>query len=107
VAVSALCFAERELRLHDLRAWVLLANHVPLAVFPPGALWRITEAIHGFGARVSPSGSMSPSTMGCVAGWSWSELWGASDKVADPAGRLDKTGVLSHVPSPDAHSDSH
>ncbi len=136
--VSALHFAEQQLRLCQLRAWVLMPNHVHLVLFPQAELWRITKAIKGFSARqanlilgrtgqpfwehesfdhwvrdrrelerivgyvernpVQAGLTESPET------WPWSS---AASTTADPTGRLDKTGVISHVLPPNPHSYPH
>ena len=62
--------------------------------------WREWERIVGY-IETNP---VRAGLVGSAEAWPWS---GASDKAADPADRLDKTGVISHVPAPDAHSDSH
>jgi len=51
VVVNSLHFAERELRLYDLVAWVVMSNHVHVVVYPHAARWKITKAIKGFSAR--------------------------------------------------------
>jgi REP element-mobilizing transposase RayT len=51
VVVNSLRFAEAELRLFEIGAWVLVSNHVHVVVFPHAPLWRITKAIKGFTAH--------------------------------------------------------
>jgi REP element-mobilizing transposase RayT len=51
VVVNSLHFGERELRLYDLVAWVVMSNHVHVVVYPHAAMWKITKAIKGFSAR--------------------------------------------------------
>ena len=48
---DALQYGERELGLNQLRAWVLLANHVHILIYPQAKLSRITKAIKNFSAR--------------------------------------------------------
>jgi REP element-mobilizing transposase RayT len=49
--VDSLRFAEGELRLFDLRAWVVMSNHVHLLLFPWAPLCRINKSVRGFTAR--------------------------------------------------------
>jgi putative transposase len=49
--VESIRVAETQLRLYDLRAWVIMPNHVHLVVVPHAALCRITKAVKGFSAR--------------------------------------------------------
>ena len=51
VVIDSLRFAEGELRLFEIGAWVLMSNHVHVVVFPHAPLWRITKAIKGFTAH--------------------------------------------------------
>jgi REP element-mobilizing transposase RayT len=48
---DALWFGERQLRLYELRAWVLMPNHVHILIRPKSDLSRITKAIKNFSAR--------------------------------------------------------
>jgi REP element-mobilizing transposase RayT len=48
---DALQFGERQFQLYELRAWVLMLNHVHLLIYPQTALSRITKAIKNFSAR--------------------------------------------------------
>ena len=48
---DALRYGERELHLYELRAWVLMANHVHILIYPKANLSRITKAIKNFSAR--------------------------------------------------------
>jgi putative transposase len=49
--VNAILFAEAELRLYRLGAWVVMANHVHLLIEPSVPLARITKVLKGFTAR--------------------------------------------------------
>ncbi|HSW50672.1 MAG TPA: transposase [Bryobacteraceae bacterium] len=125
--VAALQFADTQLGLYELRAWVVMSNHVHMVVYPHAPLWRITKAVKGFTARQAnqilgrtgqpfwqhesfdrwvrdrremdrtvryiESNPVSAGLVGSPAEWPWSSAWGAD---ADPADRLDKTGVLSY-----------
>jgi putative transposase len=48
---DALQFGESQLGLYDLRAWVLMTNHVHILIHPKAPLSRITKAIKNFSAR--------------------------------------------------------
>lgn len=48
---DALRYGERQLRLYELRAWVLMINHVHILIYPQAKLSRITKAIKNFSAR--------------------------------------------------------
>jgi REP element-mobilizing transposase RayT len=47
---NALHYAERELQLYELLAWVVMANHVHIVVIPKVALARITKTVKGYTA---------------------------------------------------------
>jgi putative transposase len=49
--VDALRYGERQLGLYELRAWVLMANHVHILIYPQAQLSRITKAVKNFSAR--------------------------------------------------------
>jgi putative transposase len=49
--VDALRYGERELGLYELQAWVLMANHVHILIYPRANLSRITKSIKNFSAR--------------------------------------------------------
>jgi putative transposase len=49
--VDALEYGERELRLYELQAWVLMANHVHILIYPKVNLSRITKSIKNLSAR--------------------------------------------------------
>jgi putative DNA methylase len=51
MVVASLHCARHELHLCELRAWVVMPNHVHVLLLPGGQLWRITKAIKGFTAR--------------------------------------------------------
>ncbi len=51
MVVTSLRFGERELNLYALRAWVVMANHVHILVFPKAELARITRAVKNYTAR--------------------------------------------------------
>jgi REP element-mobilizing transposase RayT len=48
--VNALHYGERELKLYELVAWVVMANHVHVVVYPLVTLARISKAIKGYSA---------------------------------------------------------
>ena len=48
---DALFYGERELGLYELRAWVLMANHVHILIYPNAELPKITKSIKNFSAR--------------------------------------------------------
>jgi putative transposase len=49
--VEALRYGERRLGLYQLRAWVLMINHVHILIYPQTELSKITKAIKNFSAR--------------------------------------------------------
>jgi REP element-mobilizing transposase RayT len=51
MVVNAVQFAESQLKLYQLHAFVVMANHVHLLVAPYTALSRITRAVKGYTAR--------------------------------------------------------
>jgi putative transposase len=44
-------FGERQLRLYNLLAWVVMINHFHILIYPEAALSRITKAIKNYSAR--------------------------------------------------------
>jgi len=48
--VNALHYGERQLKLYELLAWVVMANHVHVVVYPRAKLAQITKAIKGYTA---------------------------------------------------------
>jgi putative transposase len=48
---DALRYGESKLGLYELRAWVLMANHVHVLIYPEVKLARITKSIKNFSAR--------------------------------------------------------
>lgn len=48
---DVLTYGERELGLYELRAWVLMGNHVHILIYPRAKLARITRAVKNFSAR--------------------------------------------------------
>jgi len=48
LVVECLRFGEVRLQLYRLRAWVVMANHVHVILFPDAPLQRITKAIKGY-----------------------------------------------------------
>jgi putative transposase len=48
---DALRYGEIKLGLYELRAWVLMANHVHILIYPKATLSRITKSIKNFSAR--------------------------------------------------------
>ena len=51
VVADALHYGERQLALYQLRAWVLMVNHVHILIYPEARLSRITRAIKNHSAR--------------------------------------------------------
>jgi len=51
IVTEALRFAEFELELYELLAWVVMANHVHVVIQPRAPLFRITHAVKGYTAR--------------------------------------------------------
>jgi len=49
--VDALRYGEDNLHLYELRAWVLMANHVHILIYPNADLPKITKSIKNFSAR--------------------------------------------------------
>ena len=49
--VDALGYGDTVLRIYDLRAWVLMLNHVHILIYPNADLSRITKAIKNYSAR--------------------------------------------------------
>jgi REP element-mobilizing transposase RayT len=45
----------RQLGLYELRAWVLMVNHVHILIYPEAKLSRITKSIKNFSARKANS----------------------------------------------------
>jgi putative transposase len=48
LVIDCLQFGEAKLQLYRLRAWVVMANHVHVILFPDAPLQRITKAIKGY-----------------------------------------------------------
>ncbi len=48
---DALYYGEQQLHLYDLRAWVILPNHVHILIYPKAELSRITRAVKNFSSR--------------------------------------------------------
>jgi len=48
---DALRYGETKLGLYELRAWVLMVNHVHILIYPEAELSRITKSIKNFSAR--------------------------------------------------------
>ena len=48
---DAIQYGARNLALYELRAWVLMANHVHILIYPSANLSRITKSIKNFSAR--------------------------------------------------------
>ena len=49
--VQALRYGESKLRLYELHAWVVMANHVHVLLRPRVSLAQITRSLKGFTAR--------------------------------------------------------
>jgi len=50
LVVSALHYGERQLKLYELLAWVVMANHVHVVAHPLVSLARISKAVKGYTA---------------------------------------------------------
>ncbi len=50
LVVNALHYGEQKLRLYDLLAWAVMANHVHVVIYPLVSLARVTKSIKGFTA---------------------------------------------------------
>lgn len=48
---DALTYGPQELGLYELRAWVLMINHVHILIYPKCDLSKITKSIKNFSAR--------------------------------------------------------
>jgi putative transposase len=48
---NALKYGEKELHLYELRAWVLMTNHVHILIYPEANMSKITKSIKNFSAR--------------------------------------------------------
>jgi REP element-mobilizing transposase RayT len=48
--VNALHYGERQLKLYELLAWVVMANHVHVVLYPRAKLAQITKAVKGYTA---------------------------------------------------------
>jgi putative transposase len=53
--VDTLKYGEGKLHLYELRAWVLMANHVHILIYPAAELSKITRSIKNFSARQANS----------------------------------------------------
>jgi REP element-mobilizing transposase RayT len=49
--VDALKYGQDNLHLYELRAWVLMVNHVHILIYPEAELSRITKSVKNFSAR--------------------------------------------------------
>ncbi len=49
--VDALKYGQDNLHLYELHAWVLMANHVHILIYPEAELSRITKSIKNYSAR--------------------------------------------------------
>ena len=49
--VATLHYGARQLGLYELRAWVLMVNHVHILIYPTAPISRVTKAIKNFSAR--------------------------------------------------------
>lgn len=74
--VDSLRFGEAQLGLYQLRAWVVMPNHVHVLWMPQAPLSRITRSVKWFAARRTRFwdesdnrfGRMSPTITGCETG---------------------------------------
>jgi len=48
---DSLRYAEQELKLYDLRAWAIMANHIHVVLYPHVPLARITRSVKSFTGR--------------------------------------------------------
>jgi REP element-mobilizing transposase RayT len=55
LVVRSLRFAQDRLGLYELRAWVVMPNHVHILIYPQTELERITRAVKTFTAREANS----------------------------------------------------
>jgi REP element-mobilizing transposase RayT len=51
LVVAALHYGARPLGLYELRAWVVMVNHVHILIEPTAPMSRVTKAIKNFSAR--------------------------------------------------------
>ena len=51
IIVDALRYAQTQLHLNELHAWVIMSNHVHILIDPHAPLPRITKSIKNFSAR--------------------------------------------------------
>lgn len=51
VVVETLHFAASELKLYRLEAYVVMANHIHILIFPNAPLAKITKSVKGFSAK--------------------------------------------------------
>ena len=51
VVFDALRHGQERLDLYELRAWVVMANHVHILIYPKAELPRITRAVKNYSAR--------------------------------------------------------
>ena len=51
VVFDALRYGQERLDLYELRAWVVMANHVHILIYPKAELPRITRAVKNYSAR--------------------------------------------------------
>ena len=50
MVVNTLHYGEQKLKLYELLAWVVMANHVYVVMYPKAPLARITKSIKGYAA---------------------------------------------------------
>ena len=50
LVIDALRYSEKELRLYESLAWVIMSNHVHLVIYPQAPLQQITKTIKGYTA---------------------------------------------------------
>jgi REP element-mobilizing transposase RayT len=50
LVVNALHYGQRELKIYELLAWVVMANHVHVVAYPCVTLARITKTVKGYTA---------------------------------------------------------
>lgn len=65
LVVNSLQFGETELHLYRLRAWVVMANHVHVVLYPEATLACISKAIKGY------SGLQANQILGCAGEPFW------------------------------------
>ena len=79
VVIEALHYGARQLGLYDLRAWVLMENHVHIQIYPKASISRITKSIKNFSAK--RSNAILGRTIGFVTRQNWRSLCDISNGI--------------------------